>query len=637
MSFIENQHFTPPQIKTLRKAGIEELEDFLYRFPNRYRFFSLTNIQDIKPNEEIDVYFAGIIISVSKTEKYISAKVNVNGININIMWFGNPWIYNKINNWQQQIVYVCGKVQRSPIYGYSCTQPVYFTKFPEEIKIIYPVYSALKGINELNYIEKMANYIHYQKSYNDELPIEIRQQYNLISKYEAICKIHFPYSQADLVAAQSYFMIEKLYNYAKGMKELEKYQRADSNVIVNDNVLMESVKEQLPFKLTNAQADTITNILLEIKKGKRVQAMVQGDVSCGKTITAQLTMIAVAENGYQVALIAPTTVLAEQHYIKMVDLVKDSDLSCIFLKGEMTEKQKKKAYEEIAQGKHQVIIGTTAVLSDKVIFKNLGLVVTDEEQRFGVEQKQKLAEKGMDGIHIISMSATPIPRSLAQAVYTDQISVYNINELPPGRIPVKTFQVDRTEAFRKLIEEAGKGYKTYIICPKIEESEKETISVDEAFDMYQTNCPGINFDFVTGKLKQSQIQEKIKEFRDTTTDAIVSTTVVEVGVDVPNATLIIIEDADMFGLSQLHQLRGRVGRAGIESFCYLIPSANISEKGKERLKTLCETNDGFVISQKDLEMRGPGELLGTKQSGEDDGLNLALKYPNTYMQLKQMV
>lgn len=632
--FLNSLGINKAQQRNYINAGITDREKLINWLPRKYTVYPYVHICPFA--ERLDLCIRGLILKTEDRGTYVQSYVkSENGYFITIFEY-NKSKATSLYSCKGKPVFICGTFSYNGQYNnFSCT-PFLITEDYAETQRIFPVYRKPKGIDHdtlARYIYKTVN----SESIPDIIPDDIRRHFVGMTREDAYIAAHQPLSQTEITNAYSYFLIEKLYLFAKGMVERYTKNQISSDIKIGNIPKTMSMINSLPFPLTRDQKGVSDELIGSMQSGIRLNCLVQGDVSCGKTLVADILIFAMTENGYQSALIAPTTILARQHYEKLESLNKFG-FRILMLESEMKNSEKQKAYESIKSGDYDIVVGTTAILSDNVAFKNLGLVITDEEHRFGVEQKNKLTEKGAEGVHIVSMSATPIPRSLAQVLYTGSTIVKNIRSMPPGRVPVSTFVCNRNNAVKKIREESEKGYRTYIICPKIEDSDtSQRVSVELLEKEYRRLLPDLNIGTVNGRLKQDEIQDKIKEFRDGKYDVLISTTVVEVGVDVPNATLIIIEDADMFGLSQLHQLRGRVGRSSIPSYCFLIPSENISEDGKKRLQILCSTTDGFVIAEEDMKLRGPGELLGTKQSGDDDGIRLALKYPNTYREIINMI
>ena len=393
--------------------------------------------------------------------------------------------------------------------------------------------------------------------------------------------------------------------------------------------------ESLPYELTADQKGAVDSMLTDARSGKRINALVQGDVGCGKTIVAFLLMTAFVDSGYQAVLMAPTQVLARQHYEDLKNLVEPLGYKVVFLGGsEMKAREKKAVLAAIAEGEADYIVGTHSVIAKDVVYKRLAVTVTDEEHKFGVAQRAALVEKAAAGVHNITMSATPIPRTLAQVVYGNAVQLYTIKTMPKGRVPVITgIATDENKVFRFIIKQAKQGHQTYVVCPMIDPSDEldGVKSVDEVSQVYEKALGpyGVRIATLTGRNSKKETETIISGFKNRDFDVLISTTVIEVGVNVPTATTMVVSNAERFGLSSLHQLRGRVGRSNLQSYCVL-QSADQSEKGRQRLEAMVNTTNGFEIAEADLKIRGPGDFLGTRQNGENKYMALMLAYPDKY-------
>lgn len=622
-------NFQEKQMKILKQKGIETDKDLAYFFPKKYIQYQPLEAMNII-SEKTPVYCTGILKKIKTYPKFVSAHILLNTGNIlYVNWFNQPYIIRMIQNWTGKQIYISGNVECNSYCNLQINNPDVFSLYPTDIKTYNPVYSNLRGIG----IDNLKKNIYQAIGTLEDIiiPSEISQKYNLISRKDALYKMHFPNNPMDVYLASQYVVIESMYQFAKELSSIHLNQKNEFQ-IQNIDKTMQMI-QSLPYQLTNSQQEISEKLVQDMMKDERLSALVQGDVGCGKTTIAQYTALAMAENGYQVALIAPTAVLAEQHYKNFLKLTGENNETFrpLLFNGGLTKKQKEKIFQKISKNEVNIIIGTTAILNAE--FHSLGLIIVDEEHRFGVAQKEMLSKESENGVNTITMSATPIPRSLANVLYAGTSEVFKVTDLPKGRKPVITAITDCSSSIVSHIEETRmRSEKIYIICPKIDDSNaNDKISVEAAEKKYKglLSHPE-RICTVTGKMKVEEIQNRIQEFKDGSYDVLIATTVVEVGVDVSDATIIIIEDADMFGLSQLHQLRGRVGRSSLQSYCYLIPRKESKEKAMNRLKILCDSNDGFVISEADLQERGPGDILGERQSGKDSDLLLALKYPNTF-------
>ncbi len=482
---------------------------------------------------------------------------------------------------------------------------------------IRPVYRTTKNMSS-KYIEGCMEQAlsQYGPFAEEPLPYDLREQYGLLSLKEALQEIHFPSSMERMMAARRRFIFEELLELQLGMGLLRQENRAGSDVILR-NDCAEEFYELLPFEPTGAQKRAVEACLSDMRSGFLMNRLVQGDVGSGKTMVAAALVYVTAKNGYQSALMAPTEILAEQHYETMQKFFAETDVTVELLTGSTTAAEKTRIKTALRAGDIDFIVGTHALLTEDVWFDELGLVVTDEQHRFGVRQRGALAEKG-EGAHVLVMSATPIPRTLALAIYGD-LDVSVIDELPKGRQPIETYRIDssiRRRAYGYIKKFLDEGRQGYIVCPLVEEGETdELVSATEYYERIRKgDFKDYRVGLLHGQMKAAEKNEVMQQFLHGDIQLLVATVVIEVGVDVPNAVIMLIENAERFGLSQLHQLRGRVGRGSYQSTCILL-SDNKSQKTKERLGVMCKTTDGFEISRADLALRGPGDFFGKRQHG----------------------
>jgi len=487
---------------------------------------------------------------------------------------------------------------------------------------LMPLYNLTKGItgNMFSaYVRMSLNGIDYQSE--ETLPEYIRKKHQLCDLLYAYENIHFPASLFAAETAKRRLAFEELLFMQLGLRMLKKVNSGNKGRIFSDFKIAERLAEYLPYELTSAQKRVIREIAKDIKSGKQLNRLVQGDVGSGKTIVACAALMMAAQDSCQGALMAPTEILACQHYEALSPIFSDFGFSCRLLTGSTPKKEKKEISEKLALGEIDILIGTHALIENDVVFKNLALCVTDEQHRFGVKQRNRLFEKG-EGVHMLVMSATPIPRTLALILYSD-LDISVIDEMPPGRQKVETYLVspdsrDKINYFLKT--EIAKGNRIYAVCPLIEESENSDPSLKSATDYaaeLKKALPDARIALLHGKMKPAEKDRIMMDFKNGNTDILVSTTVIEVGVNVPEATVMLIENAERFGLSQLHQLRGRVGRGTRKSYTLLVTNSK-GKTSSERMKIMLETTDGFKISEKDLELRGPGDFFGSEQSGFAD-------------------
>lgn len=606
--------------KLFAKVGVETIYDLLTYFPRAYE--DRTKIVDICDLEvDVPACFQAMVVSSPRTNRIRKGleltKVTVADPTgrLNLTFFNQSYISQQLGYGQTYLFY--GSLSGDYL-GYGMTNPI--VEDPEKPGVltrrIVPVYALTAGLTNGLINRTVRQALELCAQMPEVLSEDLRKQYDLIPSAQAYRDIHDPETQADLAAAQKRLSFEEFFIFSAGL-QLLRQRRKQHNKIPFANTDLSDFHAALPFRLTDAQLRVIGEICSDFTGTAPMCRLVQGDVGSGKTMVAAAAMVCAARNGVQSAFMAPTEILAEQHHHSLQPLLEGLGVRCALLTGSMKQSEKKLIRTALEQGDIDVIIGTHALLSDTTNFAHLGLVVTDEQHRFGVEQRSRLSRKG-DTPHLLLMSATPIPRTLAMILYGD-LDVSVIDTMPPGRQPVDTFLVGenmraRINAFiRKQVTD---GHQCFIVCPAIEESDTESLKSAElwAQTLQQTVFPDLRVALLHGKMKGAEKEIVMAGFARGEADILVATTVIEVGVDVPNANLIVIENADRFGLSQLHQLRGRVGRGSVKSYCVLF-SSNRNPDTQTRLKALCKTTDGFAISQADLDLRGPGDLFGSRQHG----------------------
>lgn len=485
---------------------------------------------------------------------------------------------------------------------------------------IRPIYRTTKNMTS-KYIEGCMEraFQTYGSYIEDPLPMAIRKKYSLMYMREALFEIHFPSSMERMYEARKRFIFEELFELQIGMRIMQGDERTKSSVVLAEDY-SEDFYRLLPFEPTNAQKRAVASAIEDLHSGYLMNRLLQGDVGSGKTMVAAALAYSMAKNGYQSAIMAPTEILASQHFATMKSFFENTGLKVALLTGNMTAANRRDVLDGLKNGEIALAVGTHALISDNVEFAKLGLVMTDEQHRFGVRQRGKLADKGT-GVHVLIMSATPIPRTLALAIYGD-LDVSVIDELPKGRIPIETYRIDssiRERAYNYIKKHLDEGRQGYIVCPLVDESEVEgLISATEYYEKIRSGAfKDYRVGLLHGQMKTAEKNEVMERFLSGEIQLLVSTVVIEVGVDVPNAVIMLIENAERFGLSQLHQLRGRVGRGQYKSTCILL-SDNRGENTTERLKVMCATSDGFEIANKDLALRGPGDFFGSRQHGLPD-------------------
>ncbi|MGB9977000.1 ATP-dependent DNA helicase RecG [Thermovenabulum sp.] len=610
----------PARAKLLKALDIKTVKDLLFFFPRDY--IDLTPmklkeaIEDQKTTFFLEVKELGQDIITRSGVVLTKIPVTDGESDANLVFFNQPYI--KSNLFKNEKLIVIGKIRKN--FGeYEILSPQYY-KVKEDIKKInkiLPVYSLTRGLTQKN-LQKIIegafkDYYLLLKS-EEILPQFITQKYGLMPKANAIYEMHFPKNWDSLKKAKDSLAFEELLIFQMGMRATKEYLLGKKRSNIYKDFNLSPFLNNLPFKLTNGQKRVLKEILQDLNSEKVMNRLLQGDVGSGKTVVAASIIYLAYKNGYQSAFMAPTEILAQQHYENLNKFLNPFGTKVEILKGNMGAKRKE-ILEKIKKNQISVVVGTHALLQEDVEFANLGLVITDEQHRFGVRQREELVKKGFYP-DVMVMSATPIPRTLALTLYAD-LDISIINEMPKGRKKIATYLVNselRHRVYKFMISEVEKGHQVYIICPAVEKNNFGLLSVEEKYDEIVKEFPDLKVGILHGKLKNAEKDKVMEDFLSKKIQVLISTTVVEVGVDVPNATLIIIENAERFGLAQLHQLRGRVGRGNLESYCILITDSR-EEDARERLKVLLKTSDGFEIAQKDLELRGPGEFLGEKQHG----------------------
>jgi ATP-dependent DNA helicase RecG len=594
------------RLQALKADGIETVRQLLLRLPAEYR--DLTHITPIDQLQEGNAAAVSGRIEAPRTFRkghlaITSAKVSDESGTIRAVWYNQPWLGKTLADGREVLLY--GRVERRG--GLQLTSPSF-----EKERGIVPVYKKTAGIPGAAFRGIVAQALGVMEGqWPDELPEHLRKRHHLAERNFAMRAAHLPESMEALEAARRRLAFEALLIYQVGLWLL-RGQKSAGAVIPCPPEEIEAFWGSLPYRPTSAQARVLDEIAHDMADGAAMARLVQGDVGCGKTAIAMGALFLAAKRGFQGALMAPTEVLARQHYESARQILEPLGVSCGLLTGSMTVREHRSAHEAIASGAWRVAIGTHALITEKVAYENLGLVVTDEQHRFGVRQRTALGAKG-EAANVLVMSATPIPRTLSLILYGD-LDISVVDELPPGRTPVKTRLVPdekRPALYGFLRKEVEEGHQVYVVCPLVEESEAIDAQNAQAVyeDLRDNALKGLRVGLVHGKMKSADKDAALESFRKGDLDVLVSTTVIEVGVNVPNASVMVVENADRFGLAQLHQLRGRVGRGAQESWCFLMAEPN------EKLKLMTATNDGFEIARKDLETRGPGDVLGYRQSG----------------------
>lgn len=627
----------------LNKMGIFTALDLLQHYPKKYIDYSKqTLIKNIKEGESVTIF--AYIHSVNAFNSVKNKKLSIITLNLqdssgklSISFFYAKANRTMLERYKSQFpmnsAIVVSGIAKKDKYTHKMTldKPQFqmlngtFDKNDNlNLGRVVPVYSVSENLNIKTLRTAIFNAIQqFKPQIKNNLPIEVIKEYNLFEKKDAIEQIHFPSNLEMMEKARFTLVFEELFILQLKLilfREQNNKELKTINISIKENGLVNQFIKNLPFELTGAQKRAIDEILKDLNSDKPMQRLLQGDVGSGKTVVATIMLLSAIENGYQAAIMAPTEILAQQHYINMIKWLTPLGLSVGLFVGTNSKKIRNDLETNLRNGQINIAVGTHALIQDNIEFNNLGAIVIDEQHRFGVKQRSKLRQKG-PAPQILSMSATPIPRTLALTLHGD-MDVTCVDELPKGRLPIKTTLIktsQKKEMYKLIDDEIQKGHQAYIVYPLIEES--ETISAKAATiekEKLEKNIfPQYKIGLLHGKLSATEKDSVMNDFKKQKYDILVSTTVVEVGVDVPNATIIVIENAERFGLSQLHQLRGRTGRSSLQSYCVLVSSSN-NEETLERLKIMTQTNDGFIIAEKDLELRGPGDFLGTKQSGLPD-------------------
>jgi ATP-dependent DNA helicase RecG len=617
-----------------KELGIFTFQDLANLFPNRYldrtQFYKISQLERTNAEVQIIGKITQIKTVSQKNRKRLIAKFEDDSGTMDLVWFkGHKWIKE---NLKLNISYVIFGRTNWFNGSYSMPHPEmetlknYEKSLRPAMQPVYPSTELLssRGISNRVLYNLMENLFSDSQNYIIEtLPKNILETLKLLSKKEALSNIHFPQNQHLLSRAQYRLKFEEFFYIQLQLIRKNLLHKAKikgypfSKIGDNFNLFY---KNYLPFKLTNAQKRVIKEIRSDLGSFAQMNRLLQGDVGSGKTIVALMSVLIAIDNGFQACLMAPTEILSVQHYNGLIELCKYLNISIYILTGSTKTSDRKKIHEKLENGEINLLIGTHALLEDKVKFKNLGLAIIDEQHRFGVAQRSKLWHKNTLPPHILVMTATPIPRTLAMSIYGD-LDISIIDELPPGRKEIKTvhrFDANRLRVFKFVRDEISKGRQVYIVYPLIQES--EALDYKDLMDGFESisrefHKPTYQISIVHGKMKAKDKEFEMNRFLKGETQIMVATTVIEVGVNVPNASVMIIESAERFGLSQLHQLRGRVGRGADQSYCILMTSHKLSENAKTRIKTMAKTSDGFEIAEVDLKLRGPGDLMGTQQSG----------------------
>ena len=610
----------PAKAKQLENLNIFTLRDLICHFPRGYEDRTqLRTIDKLEP--DVPACFKAMVMNTPRTS-HIRKGLDLTKVQVadhtgrlNLTFFNNKYVSENLQYGREYVFY--GAVSGDFI-GYNMTNPIFesLDSPPATTRRVMPIYPLTAGLTNAALLKLVRQALAICDAPPEILPESVRREYGILPAERAYLAIHEPQSMAEAEQAKKRLIFEEFFVFSAGLS-LMRASRAMKKSVPYENLELQPFLASLPFTLTGAQQRAIDHILADLQKGSPMNRLVQGDVGSGKTMVAAAAAYLAAVNGRQSALMAPTEILAEQHYHSLKKIFEPLGISMALLTGSMTAKEKRLTREALAEGQIQVVVGTHALITDATSFRNLGLVIADEQHRFGVAQRSRLSAKGED-VHLLVMSATPIPRTLALLMYGD-LEVSILDELPPGRESVDTFLVN--ESYRPRInafirKHVSEGHQCFVVCPAVEENEDLGIKAATVWadTLQQAVFPDLRITLLHGQMKGIEKEMAMAGFARGEADVMVATTVIEVGVDVPNATLMVIEDADRFGLSQLHQLRGRVGRGKAKSFC-ILTSRNRNPETLQRLKAFSKTTDGFKIAEEDLKLRGPGDFFGSRQSG----------------------
>lgn len=626
----------------LKKRKMETVEDVCQLFPSKYYDFSFINPLN---TGRLDKNYAFVCKLVSyelkKQSSLYIVRCTLQDIytqnELCVSWFGTTEMYNVLKKDYRpgDTCFIGGKLKASNKKNlFFMSNPIIFKKYDGESDChIYTAYEKIRGISESNF-ERIINECLEHATIPDKVPRELLHKYNLMSKDEAIREMHKPSSVEGVKKAKYRLNIDDLLYFALQLEEKKRNLPAGSVYGIHSLAITTKIIKNLPFQLTKDQKSTYEELVNRIRSGKRLNALIQGDVGCGKTILAFLLMFVMADNGFQSVLLAPTQVLASQHYNELKEMAAQYNIDVVYIANGLKKKEREAILKSIEDGSALMIVGTHSVLSKEVKFHDLGLSITDEEHRFGVLQREEITTKAKAGMHTVTMSATPIPRSLSD-VLLSTTEVFNIQSMPNGRKPIQTaICASQNTIFQFIKKEIEKGHQAYVVCPLIEDKQgvmEGILSVEQTYTEY-ANIFGKNAVAVlNGKMNEDETEKVIRSFKNGEIKILVSTTVVEVGVNVSNATVIVINNAERFGLASLHQLRGRVGRGNSQGYCIL----NSVHKNNKRLLALCKYKNGFQIAESDYALRGSGNILGTEQSGSNYYVELSMKYPDLFSELQK--
>lgn len=626
----------------LKKRKMETVEDVCRLFPSKYYDFSFISPLNTNRLDKNHAFVCKLVsYELKKQSSIYIVRCTLHDIytqnELCVSWFGTTEMYNVLKKDYNpgDTCFIGGKLKASNKKNlFFMSNPIIFKKYDGKSDChIYTAYEKIRGISESNF-ERIINECLEHATIPDKVPRELLHKYNLIPKDEAIREMHKPSSVEQIKRAKYRLNMDDLLYFALQLEEKNRNLPAGSAYGIHSLAITTKIIENLPFQLTKDQKSAYEELVNRIRSGKRLNALIQGDVGCGKTILAFLLMFVMADNGFQSVLLAPTQVLASQHYNELKEMAAPYDIDVVYIANGLKKKEREAILKSIEDGSALMIVGTHSVLSKEVKFHDLGLSITDEEHRFGVLQREEITTKAKAGMHTVTMSATPIPRSLSD-VLLSTTEVFNIQSMPNGRKPIQTaICASQNTIFQFIKKEIEKGHQAYVVCPLIEDKQgamEGILSVEQTYAEYTDAFGKGAVAVLNGKMKEDETENVIQSFKNGEIKILVSTTVVEVGVNVPNATVIVINNAERFGLASLHQLRGRVGRGNSPGYCIL----NSVHKDNKRLIALCKYKNGFQIAEADYALRGSGNILGTEQSGSNYYVELSMRYPDLFSELQK--
>ena len=639
---------TPAKINQFVSRNIHSCEDLVKLMPRNYNDFRMPKMV----SEVVDGQMCSIVIIITSSRTASMGNggkvVNITGRDerggtLNVVFFNAEYVSGKL--YEGVKVILCGKVNiktGDKYGGVFMSNPAHFSTNIMELQKILPIYKKIPKMSELYFntcMEKSLNLVDKR----DSIEPEIVNRFKLLPYCDAIVQIHMPNTLEDIEKAKHRFLFDDLFYFNFSLKEQSLTEAKDSNISFHNFPTVISYMNNLPFKLTQDQRQALRTLSQDANKGERINTLLQGDVGCGKTEVAKLMMLTAYDSGYQSVIMAPTNVLARQHYDDICKSFEPYGIKIAYISGDIKKSEKKIILKGLADGDISMVVGTHAVINKEIEYKNLGITIVDEEHRFGVAQREALKSKASEGIHSLSMTATPIPRSLAISLFGDSIKVITIKNKPIGRKDIITKRMDDdSEIYNFILKELKDGHQAYVVCPLIDESESERMdgvsSVEDTYKKMSNFFSGHGFKVgvTTGKMKPNEVADVINKFTKNEYQLLVSTTIIEVGINVPNASVICIKSAERFGLAQLHQLRGRVGRGSDQGYC-LLQNGIDTELSNIKLGVMCESNDGFVIAKKDLEIRGTGDFIGTSQSGDNKYVMLMMDNLELNREIKELI